>query len=214
MDTIQHQNQQHDTETLILQAAEKEFLDKGYAGAKTTDIAHAAGVTHAMLHYYFRTKDKLFERIVADKMDKLCETMIGTISKWDPAQSLEERITQMVECHFDFIAANRDVPRFLINEIHVHPERLELIKSTLCAKASALVIELQTSIDTLANDGKCRQTDARMLVFDMVSLNAFPFLSSPIITPMTEIMFGSYEDFLAKRRQENVRTILDKLQLR
>ena len=54
------QKNANDTEVRILQAAEKEFLEKGYAGAKTTDIAAAAGVTHAMLHYYFRTKDKLF----------------------------------------------------------------------------------------------------------------------------------------------------------
>lgn len=49
-----------DTEARILQAAEHEFLTKGYAGARTTSIAEAAGVTHAMFHYYFRTKDKLF----------------------------------------------------------------------------------------------------------------------------------------------------------
>ena len=50
-------NSQRDTEALILEAAEKEFLEKGYLGAKTTSIAEAAGVTHAMFHYYFRTKD-------------------------------------------------------------------------------------------------------------------------------------------------------------
>ena len=60
-----------DTETRILQAAEKEFLEKGYAGARTVSIAEAAGVTHAMLHYYYRTKDNLFEKIVSDKMHML-----------------------------------------------------------------------------------------------------------------------------------------------
>ena len=51
-------NYSQDTETRILQAAEKEFFEKGYIGARTTSIAEAAGVTHTMLHYYFRTKDK------------------------------------------------------------------------------------------------------------------------------------------------------------
>ena len=59
------QSHSQDTETRILEAAEKEFFEKGYAGARTTSIAEAAGVTHAMLHYYFRTKDNLFERIVS-----------------------------------------------------------------------------------------------------------------------------------------------------
>ena len=69
-----HDKSPRDTETLILQAAEKEFFEKGYSGAKTTAIAEAAGVTHAMLHYYFRTKDKLFEKIVSDKIGNLGAT--------------------------------------------------------------------------------------------------------------------------------------------
>ena len=52
----------------ILEAAEREFIAKGFAGARTTSIAEAAGVTHAMLHYYFRTKEQLFERILDEKM--------------------------------------------------------------------------------------------------------------------------------------------------
>ena len=47
------------TEQSILKAAEKEFLKKGFSGSKTTEIAKEAGVTHAMLHYYFRTKENL-----------------------------------------------------------------------------------------------------------------------------------------------------------
>ena len=64
-------NNPNDTESRILQAAEREFFEKGYAGARTASIAEAAGVTHAMLHYYFRTKDKLFERIVSEKISIL-----------------------------------------------------------------------------------------------------------------------------------------------
>ena len=72
-----------DTETKILKAAEREFLEKGYGGARTTSIAEAAGVTHAMLHYYFRTKDKLFERIVTEKMGLLSKIMLSAIEESD-----------------------------------------------------------------------------------------------------------------------------------
>lgn len=58
---------QQNKEQAILKAAEREFLTKGYAGARTTSIAEAAGVTHAMLHYYFRTKEHIFERILDEK---------------------------------------------------------------------------------------------------------------------------------------------------
>ena len=58
------------TEQSILKSAEKEFLKKGFSGSKTTEIAKEAGVTHAMLHYYFRTKENLFNKVFSKKKDQ------------------------------------------------------------------------------------------------------------------------------------------------
>lgn len=68
-------NVEGSTESRILAAAEGEFLDKGFDGARTTTIAARAGVTHAMLHYYFRTKGQLFERIISSKIEQLKNMM-------------------------------------------------------------------------------------------------------------------------------------------
>ena len=70
-------------EQAILEAAEREFIAKGFAGARTTSIAEAAGVTHAMLHYYFRTKEQLFERILDEKMRLMGESVLAAFG--DPA---------------------------------------------------------------------------------------------------------------------------------
>lgn len=78
------------TENKILEAAEKEFLSKGYAGARTTAIAEAAGVTHAMLHYYFRTKDKLFDKIIDSKIGMLRDIMLSSVG--DSSIPLFEKI--------------------------------------------------------------------------------------------------------------------------
>ena len=67
------------TEQLILEAAEEEFLLKGFDGARTTAIAERAGVTHAMLHYYFRTKEQLFERIVAKITALVAHTVLAAM---------------------------------------------------------------------------------------------------------------------------------------
>ena len=91
-------------EKAILEAAEREFLTKGFAGARTVSIAEAAGVTHAMLHYYFRTKEHLFERILDDKMRIMGESVLSAFGR--PGLPLEERIRGGVEQHFDFIADN------------------------------------------------------------------------------------------------------------
>lgn len=204
-------NHQRDTEALILQAAEREFLEKGYSGAKTTAIAQAAGVTHAMLHYYFRTKDKLFEKIVADKMDKLKRVMFGVIG--NPDLPLRERLKQGVEQHFDFIAENPHLPRFIFNELHEHPERIDQVKNSIATIAATAISTLQNEIDLKAAKGECNQVDARMLMLDIASLNLFPFIAAPLISSSFGNLFEGRDEFLEMRKKENVRTVLGKLGL-
>lgn len=199
--------QQRDTETLILQAAEKEFLEKGYSGAKTTAIAEAAGVTHAMLHYYFRTKDKLFEKIVTDKIDKLGEILLGAVG--NPGLPLKDRIRDGIESHFDFLVANPTLPRFIINELAVHPDRIIPIRGRLLENASMVLAGLQAELDRIPGVN----TTAMMLLADIVSLNVFPFVAAPMLMVVAGNYFDDYDVLLEARKQENVKTILTKLNL-
>ncbi|MBO5455997.1 MAG: TetR/AcrR family transcriptional regulator [Muribaculaceae bacterium] len=205
------QDQQRDTEALIMQAAEKEFLEKGYSGAKTTSIAEVAGVTHAMFHYYFRTKDKLFEKIVAEKMGQLKDLMFSAICNAE--LPLKERIVLGVECHFDFIAANPLLPRFVFNELYNNPERVGKIQEELFAIAEKLLDNLQSAIDSAASLGQCRKVEARMILLDIISLNIFPFVAEPLIGALLAKDGDRREELLEKRKKENVRTILAKLNL-
>ena len=206
----EHSNLQS-TETRILQAAEKEFFEKGYAGARTASIAEAAGVTHAMLHYYFRTKDKLFEQIVAGKINMLGDIILSAIG--DGNLPLEERIRQGVERHFDFIAANRDLPRFIVNEVLSRPNHIEIMKRNALHVVNNLLSSLQGEIDEYAARGLCRKVDARMLLIDIVSLNVFPFMAAPIVYSAIGDYYSNYDEFLAMRKKENVETILNKLKI-
>ena len=116
-------------EQQILDAAEREFLEKGYDGARTTSIAKAAGVTHAMLHYYFRTKEQLFEHIIDKKMSEIVPLMTHLFGNED--LPLVRRIEEAISVHFDFVVANPDLPRFLINEVLPHKERCDLFRSKI-----------------------------------------------------------------------------------
>jgi len=200
-----------DTETKILQAAEKEFFEKGYAGARTASIAEAAGVTHAMLHYYFRTKDKLFERIVSEKINKLGDIVLSAIG--DSNLPLEDRIRQGVERHFDFISANRDLPRFIVNEVLTGPEIVRTIGTSIQNIVNNVLSNLQHEIDEYAAKGLCLHIDARMLLIDIVSLNVFPFMAAPIVQGAIGDSYESYDEFLALRKKENEETILRKLKI-
>lgn len=204
-------NNPNDTESRILQAAEREFFEKGYAGARTASIAEAAGVTHAMLHYYFRTKDKLFERIVSEKISILGNIIISAIG--DEDLTLEDRIRQGIERHFDFIAANRDLPKFIVNEVLTRPDVVEMIKCNIQNIVNNLLNSLQHEMDAYAAKGLCRQVNARMLLIDIVSLNVFPFMAAPIVLGAIGDSYNSYDEFLALRKTENVETILNKLKI-
>lgn len=196
------------TEDLILEAAEREFLRKGYAGARTVAIAEAAGVTHAMLHYYFRTKDKLFERILSRKVGLLRDIMLA--SAGDPRLPLFDKIRMTIEVHLDFIAANPDLPRFLVGEVFGQPERMAPMLNLLQTHAPLVVDSLQKQIDEYASRRECRRVDARMLILDIISLNIFSFMASPISGPLFGDTMNSPE-FLAARKRENVDTIMRKL---
>lgn len=196
-------------EQAILEAAEREFLDKGFAGARTTSIAEAAGVTHAMLHYYFRTKEQLFERILDEKTRLMSQSVLTAFGQ--PDLPLQERIRDGVESHFDFIAANPDLPRFIVNEVFSRPERYEAMRRRIRIIAEGLMHDIQQEFDASAARGETEPIDARMLLLDIISLNVFPFIGFHIIEPVFGDLSGDREHFFGMRRAENVEIILRRL---
>ena len=198
-----------ETEQAILMAAEREFLSKGFAGARTTSIAEAAGVTHAMLHYYFRTKARLFDRVLREKIKILKEALFSSFDYTDA--SLYEIIRNIVDRHLDFIAANPELPRFLIEEIYNDPERSKVFLEHIGRYAPLIFQTLQHKIDEEAKSGRCRKVDAKMLMLDVVSLNIFSFMAAPIVKVALRDMTEDPEAFLAMRKKENYDTIMRKL---
>ena len=204
------QSEPQSTEERILEAAVQEFMIKGYAGARTTAIAEAAGVTHAMLHYYFRTKDKLLDRIIESKIGTLRDIMLASLG--DPTIPLFDKIKSTIENHQDFIAANPELPRFMINEVLNRPDRMPKVIERLKHHTPLVVQSLQHQIDEYADRGLCRRVDAGMLMLDIVSLNIFPFSAKPMVNALLGGMMENSQAFVEARKIENVETIMKKLQ--
>lgn len=204
------QSEPQSTEERILEAAVQEFMAKGYAGARTTAIAEAAGVTHAMLHYYFRTKDKLLDRIIESKIGTLRDIMLASLG--DPTIPLFDKIKSTIENHQDFIAANPELPRFMINEVLSRPDRMPKVIEQLKHHTPLVVQSLQRQIDEYADRGLCRRVDAGMLMLDIVSLNIFPFSATPMVNALLGGMMENRQAFVEARKIENVETIMKKLQ--
>ena len=196
-------------EQAILLAAEQEFLSKGFDGARTTSIADAAGVTHAMLHYYFRTKEQLFERILNEKMALMASSMVAVMG--NPALPLVERIGQGIGQHFDFLMANPELPRFIINEVTTHPDRLRIMQENIVRIAGVLFAQLQQEIDAAAERGEVERMDVRMLIMDMLSLNILPFLIYPVVENVFSDMTADREAFFEARKAEAIETVMRRI---
>lgn len=199
----------NNVEEKILKAAEEEFLAKGYAGARTTSIASAASVTHAMLHYYFRTKERLFEKIMSDKLESIKEILVIMLD--DNGQPFKDRLRSMIERHFDLLAKNPKLPHFMINEVYTNPEGFELISKGIMTIAAEAITKLQKQIDMEAEKGNCRKMDALNLLLDVISLNIFPYIAYPLMGKVLSSAGRMPDEFLKQRKEENVRTILGKI---
>jgi len=197
------------SETAILEAAEKEFLNKGFAAARTTSIAEAAGVTHSMLHYYYRTKEQLFEKILASKMEYLSQTLFAPFG--DPNLPLMERLRKGISNHFDFLVENPDLPRFILNEVAAGSFPLDGIKNVLTHTVSSLVVNLQQALDDSARQGETVEIKAQDLILDIVSLNVFTFVGKPLIIIILPDSTKNPKAFLEARKAENIETIMMRL---
>lgn len=198
-------------EQAILEAAEREFLKKGFDGARTTSIAAAAGVTHAMLHYYFRTKEQLFERILDEKMRMMGQSVLAAFG--DARLPLIERLRNGIERHFDFIAANPDLPRFIVNEVFARPERYEAMQRQIRSLHGVMLIDTQRALDEAADRGEIRRIDVRMLMLDIISLNVFVFIAYPILEPLLGDLTADRERFFELRKAETVETVMRRLKI-
>ena len=195
-------------EQQILEAAEREFLEKGYDGARTTSIAKAAGVTHAMLHYYFRTKEQLFERFIDKKMSEVVPLLTHLFGNSD--LPLVERIEKTISVHFDFVATNPDLPRFLINEILPYKERCDLFYSKV-AHFLYLFNNLQREVNEAAARGEVEQFNVLLLFQSVLSLNIFPSLMINMIENLMSNNEQSMKEIFALRKAENIELIMRRI---
>lgn len=197
------------TEQLILEAAEKEFSVKGFDGARTSAIAAEAGVTHAMLHYYFRSKEKLFERIFQDKLGSIINMVLSPMV--DSKGDIKDRIAKGVEAHFDFILANKGLPLFFITTVNSFQDSYKAAFQKLYSTVGKRITAFQKELDKAHKDGKIAKVDAVSLIGDIASLNVFPFLAYPLMM----VVFGyepeRFDEYMSARRKENVEIILKRI---
>lgn len=193
-----------DTEQLILEAARTVFLRQGTAGARMQEIAREAGVNQALLHYYFRSKERLaaavFQQIASRIFPALVKTLGADIS-------LDEKIDGLVGVYLDNLSQNPFVPGYLIAELHHHPERVkQLLAGAIGADPqtvlSPLLKKLERQIDERVRAGTMRRIQPQQLVINLISLCIFPFAARPMLSIAFGLDDAAFARFISQRRKE------------
>ena len=182
------------TEEVILEAAKKVFTHKGFAGARMQEIADLAGINKALLHYYFRSKDKLFEAVFRDTVQKMVPAFRDLLLS---DVSFEEKIARFFSTHIGFLQANPFLPGFVIQELGHNPERLvELFQMSQLPFHT--VLEQMTQMQA---KGAMVPIDPRHILINMLSLSIFPFVAKPLLMTVFGFTEETYMQFLNERKQ-------------
>lgn len=187
------------TEARILDAAQTVFVRRGVDGARTQEIADEAGVNKALLHYYFRTKDRLaeavFKRIAGAFFPRVLAAFATDVS-------LEERVRQVVALETDFLARHPFLPGYLLGEMRARPEAMKtLVRAVLPIDRmrEAVRTNLQAALDAEAAAGRMRPLRAEEFVVNLIGWIVFPYAARPMLELVLGMEGPALDDFLDSR---------------
>jgi len=195
-------------EQAILESATKLFLEKGFKATSTTEIAKEAGCNQALVHYYYRTKDRLFEDIFEKKMKFFIGSLLEISQEKLP---FKEKLAKKIEAHFDAILADPQLPLFLFNEVNSNPSRLEQLREKLGKLPGEVFVQMKTELDTEIALGNIRPITVYDLLLTIVSLNIMIFIAEPMFKTITRISDEDFMKLRERRKKENVHIILNSL---
>ncbi len=184
------------TEEKIFEAATEVFVEKGMDGTRMQHIADRAGINKSLLHYYYRTKDRLFEAVFEKITDQILRKFAPIL---DENLSLEAKIRFFYREHIEFLKKNPRLPAFFLNEINRNPERIRKLLRN---------IDIENLWDTLENQHRDElrkhsidSGDLPQLMISIASLSVFPFVARGVFEAVLEKTGNSFDDYMEKRKE-------------
>jgi AcrR family transcriptional regulator len=194
------------TEEKIREAAAVVFIRKGYAATKTRDIAEEAGINIASLHYYYRSKDKLFELVMGTALRQFSQVMDSIFNNDNP---LHEKIAYFLERYIDFLKENPNVPLFIIAESQQNPELVDKFM-----KGEETLDKLKSQLNDLASKGIIRKMHTAQFMLNLISLVVFPIISRPLLMHKLGLSKSDYDNLLEERKTLASEMIINYLYLK
>ena len=184
------------TEERIKAAARKVFHQKGYAGTRTRDIAEEAGINHAMVNYYFRSKEKLFQIVMIETMTYFFQGISAILN--EETTSLEQKIEQVVAKYIDLLLEEPELPTFVFNEVRTNPE--PFIENSPIYEALQNSVLARQYAEAVAR-GEVSEPNLLQMVLNVISLVIFPFITQPILIALNKIDNDQYKALILERKK-------------
>ncbi len=185
------------SEERIKAAARKVFHQKGYAGTRTRDIAEEAGINHAMVNYYFRSKEKLFAIVMMETMTYFFKGVSAILN--DESTSLEEKIKRVVANYTDLLLEEPELPTFMFNEVRTNPQLFiektpirEILQDSVLARQYAQAVAR----------AEVSEPNLFQMILNLISLVIFPFIAQPIFTALNQMDKDEYKTLVLERKEQ------------
>lgn len=184
---------QSSTELKIFEAAREVFQSKGLEGARMREIADKAEINKSMLHYYYRSKEKLFEKVYQLSIIKLIPQIADLLNEEIP---LEKKLRNFAEKYMEVIRHNPDIPLFILHEMNKNPGRM---KSFILDEMGKKVQPFLNQIREERENGNTVDLPAEQIMANIMSLLVFPFIGRPVIQVILNKDDSEYEHFIDER---------------
>lgn len=178
------------TEEKLKEAARAVFTRKGYAATKTRDIAEEAGINLALLNYYFRSKEKLFEIVMQEKIRQLFMFMAPLLN--DTSTTLNKKIDLIATTYIDMLIEHPDLPLFVLSEIRNNPERFgKSVQLDTFVMKSHFVKQLAE---------KKKDVNPLQFFVSFLGMLVFPFISRPVFQATGAVKEQAFRQLLDERK--------------
>jgi len=196
-----------DTESTILEAAKSVFQRKGMAGARMQEIADKAGINKALLHYYFRSKQLLFEMVFKQAFKMMSKKIAGILNT---EEDLELKIEKFTYEYISFVIKHPYLPNFVLQELNHNPEFLKKMSGS---EAIPSFSAFKNQIDTLVKQNKIRAIDPNQLIINIMALSVFPFIGKPLLKTFTNMNEDEFQLLLNERKTEVSNFIINAIKI-
>jgi AcrR family transcriptional regulator len=183
------------TEAKIRAAARTVFHKKGFAATRTRDIAEEAGINLALLNYYFRSKEKLFQIIMMETMKHFMNGMIGVFN--DEKTNLESKIQRVAISYIDLMIKDPEIPLFILSEIRANVD--DFFSQMPIAKV-ILNSALMRQYKKAQADGEISNMEPIHFLINLMSMIVFPFAAAPMLKKVASMTDPQYQKMMEDRK--------------